>query len=120
MKITKMDIPGVLVIEPDVFEDERGYFKETYNRDRYREAGIPEFVQDNLSYSKPTGTLRGLHYQTAPFSQGKLIQVIQGEVFDVAVDIRRNSPTFGKYVRLFCRRKTIGNSISRPGSPMDS
>lgn len=98
MNVIETEIPGVLVIEPDVFSDERGYFKETYNRERYAALGLPDFVQDNLSLSKPAGTLRGLHYQSAPFAQGKLIQVLSGEVFDVAVDIRRDSPTFGKHV----------------------
>ncbi|NTW14429.1 MAG: dTDP-4-dehydrorhamnose 3,5-epimerase [Candidatus Moranbacteria bacterium] len=98
MNVIQTEIPGVLIIEPDVFSDERGYFKETYNRDRYRELGLPDFVQDNLSLSIPVGTLRGLHYQVAPFAQGKLIQVVQGEVFDVAADIRRDSSTFGKSV----------------------
>lgn len=98
MNVIETDIPGVLVIELDVFSDERGYFKETYNRDRYAAFGLPDFAQDNLSLSKPVGTIRGLHYQTAPHTQGKLIQVLSGEVFDVAVDIRRDSPTFGKHV----------------------
>lgn len=98
MNVIETDIPGVLIIEPDVFADERGYFKETYSRNRYAELGIPDFVQDNLSFSKPVGTLRGLHYQAVPFAQGKLVSVIAGEVFDVAVDIRRDSPTFGQHV----------------------
>ncbi|MEI6650498.1 MAG: dTDP-4-dehydrorhamnose 3,5-epimerase [Candidatus Moraniibacteriota bacterium] len=98
MKTIETDIPGVLIIEPDVFADERGYFKETYNKDRYAALGLPDFVQDNVSLSIPVGTFRGLHYQVAPFAQGKLIQVIVGEVFDVAVDIRRDSPTFGTSV----------------------
>lgn len=98
MNVIETDIPGVLIIEPDVFGDERGYFKETYGRERYAELGIPDFVQDNLSLSKSVGTLRGLHYQATPFAQGKLVSVIQGEVFDVAVDIRRDSPTFGQHV----------------------
>lgn len=98
MNVIETDIPGVLIIEPDVFGDERGYFKETYSRERYAELGIPDFVQDNLSLSKSVGTLRGLHYQATPFAQGKLVSVIQGEVFDVAVDIRRDSPTFGQHV----------------------
>lgn len=98
MKILETDIPGVLVIEPDVFEDERGFFMETYRKERYAEVGLPEFIQDNLSFSKDAGTLRGLHYQAAPYAQGKLVSVLQGEVFDVAVDIRRDSPTFGRHV----------------------
>ncbi len=98
MNIIKTDIEGVLIIEPQVFSDERGLFVETYNETRYAEAGIPDtFVQDNLSVSKK-GVLRGLHYQAPPFAQGKLVQVLSGKVFDVAVDIREGSPTFGRYV----------------------
>jgi len=90
-------IPEVLIIEPDVHKDDRGYFMEIYHEKRYREMGIDvTFVQDNLSCSVK-GTLRGLHYQQ-PNPQSKLIQVIQGEIFDVAVDIRTNSSTFGKWV----------------------
>ena len=97
MKIIETELDGVLIIEPAVFNDARGYFLETYNQNRYREHGIKaNFVQDNMSVSKK-GTLRGLHYQY-PKAQAKLVQVIQGEVFDVAVDIRRESPTFGKWI----------------------
>jgi dTDP-4-dehydrorhamnose 3,5-epimerase len=85
-----------MVVEPNVFGDARGFFMETWNRQRYREAGLDwNFVQDNLSLSR-RGILRGLHFQN-PRSQGKLLQVLQGEVFDVAVDIRRSSPTFGRW-----------------------
>jgi dTDP-4-dehydrorhamnose 3,5-epimerase len=97
MKIIETELDGVLIIEPHVFKDQRGYFFETYQRQRYTDAGIvTDFVQDNLSFSKK-GTLRGLHYQH-PHEQAKLVQVIQGEVFDVVVDIRRESPTFGKWI----------------------
>ena len=97
MKVTETRLPGVLVIEPDVFGDSRGFFMETFRQARYEEAGIKEnFVQDNLSFSS-RGVLRGLHYQN-PHSQGKLVSVVQGEVFDVAVDIRTGSPTFGEWV----------------------
>lgn len=92
-------IPEILVIEPDVFRDDRGHFLESYHCQRYREQGLPEgFVQDNLSFSK-RGVLRGLHYQLG-VPQGKLVWVVQGEVFDVAVDIRRGSPTFGQWAGL--------------------
>ena len=97
MQVHTTEIPGVLVIEPRVFEDARGFFKETYERNRYSEAGIgDEFVQDNISHST-RGTLRGLHYQIQ-HPQGKLVHVFFGEVFDVAVDVRRGCATFGRWV----------------------
>lgn len=96
MEITPSPIKDILIIEPRVFEDARGFFMETYHKDRYQKLGVNQsFVQDNLSFSVKN-TLRGLHYQiTKP--QAKLIQVIEGEVFDVAVDIRTESPTFGQW-----------------------
>ncbi len=97
MKVSKTDITDLLIIEPDVYTDERGYFMETYNAEKYAGYGIPAFVQDNESKSIQ-GVLRGLHYQLPPHGQGKLVRVIEGEVLDVAVDIRPNSPTLGKYV----------------------
>lgn len=97
MKIQKTSIEGLLVVEPKVFEDDRGYFLETFHQERYHEAGIlTNFVQDNESKSN-RGVIRGLHYQLHPFSQGKLVRVVEGCVFDVAVDLRRQSPTFGKW-----------------------
>ena len=97
MRFVPTDLPDVLVIEPDVHMDGRGFFLETYHVDRYREHGIAgPFVQDNHSRSV-AGTLRGLHLQVR-HAQGKLIRVIEGEVFDVAVDVRRGSPTFGRWV----------------------
>jgi len=96
MNVIACRLPGLLIIEPKVFGDSRGFFMETWNRQRYREAGLnADFVQDNLSLSR-RGALRGLHFQN-PSPQGKLVSVLQGEVFDVAVDIRRSSPTFGKW-----------------------
>jgi dTDP-4-dehydrorhamnose 3,5-epimerase len=90
-------IPGLAIIEPDVFGDKRGYFKETYNRDAFRALGLDlDFVQDNLSFST-RGILRGLHFQAPPHAQGKLVTVLQGEVLDVAVDIRTGSPTYGQH-----------------------
>ncbi len=98
MDIIRTDIEGLLIIEPKTFSDERGFFIETYNAKRYEEAGIPAaFVQDNLSVSKK-GVLRGLHFQSPPYAQGKLVQVLRGRVFDVAVDLRGGSSSFGKYV----------------------
>ncbi|MBW1994762.1 MAG: dTDP-4-dehydrorhamnose 3,5-epimerase [Deltaproteobacteria bacterium] len=90
------NLPEVIIIEPDVFEDGRGYFLETYRANRYGDYGINvKFVQDNLSFSQK-GVLRGLHYQL-PNEQAKLVQVIQGEIFDVVVDIRKGSPSFGRW-----------------------
>ncbi|WOB82034.1 dTDP-4-dehydrorhamnose 3,5-epimerase [Providencia sp. PROV114] len=99
MKIIPTEIPDVLIIEPKVFEDKRGFFFESFNQKQFDEAvGYPvTFVQDNHSKSIK-GVLRGLHYQEEPYAQGKLVRCIAGEVFDVAVDIRENSPTFGKWV----------------------
>ncbi|MGL5102062.1 MAG: dTDP-4-dehydrorhamnose 3,5-epimerase [Plesiomonas sp.] len=99
MNIIKTDIPDVLIIEPKVFGDERGFFFESFNQQQFEEAvGYPvNFVQDNHSKSSK-GVLRGLHYQKAPYAQGKLVRCVVGEVFDVAVDIRKASPTFGKWV----------------------
>jgi dTDP-4-dehydrorhamnose 3,5-epimerase len=97
LKISRTEITGLLIIEPDVFTDDRGYFFESYSKQRYNDFGIAEeFVQDNYSKSKK-GTVRGLHYQIGDRAQGKLCQVIEGEVLDVSVDIRFGSPTFGKY-----------------------
>jgi len=97
METVESSLPGVLIIKPKVFGDERGYFVENYHHTRYEQAGIPgPFVQDNLSLSKQD-TLRGLHLQH-PFGQGKLVSVLQGEVFDVAVDARVGSPHFGQWV----------------------
>jgi len=96
MNFNPTTIPGVMQIEPMVFEDTRGFFMETYQQDKYRQAGIGfDFVQDNHSRSIQ-GTLRGLHYQIR-HAQGKLVRVVAGKVFDVAVDLRRSSPTFGKW-----------------------
>src|SRR5690606_16027024 len=96
MNVIETEVPGVLILEPKVFGDDRGYFFETWNQARYAELGMPgPWVQDNLSFSA-RGVLRGLHYQH-PNGQGKLVSVLRGEVFDVAVDIRAGSPTFGKW-----------------------
>jgi dTDP-4-dehydrorhamnose 3,5-epimerase len=97
MKVTETKLSGVFLLEPKVFKDDRGYFLETWNRTRHEQAGIPvHFVQDNISFSKK-GILRGLHFQY-PQSQGKLIQVLSGEVIDVVVDIRVGSPTYGQWI----------------------
>ena len=100
MKIHQLGIEGLLLIESDVFTDERGYFVELYNEKRFAALNLPSiYCQDNLSVSKKN-VIRGLHFQEAPFAQGKLVRVIKGAVLDVAVDIRENSPTFGKHEAL--------------------
>ncbi|HGC1127460.1 TPA: dTDP-4-dehydrorhamnose 3,5-epimerase [Escherichia coli] len=99
MNVIKTEIPDVLIFEPKVFGDERGFFMESFNQKVFEEAvgRKVEFVQDNHSKSSK-GVLRGLHYQLEPYAQGKLVRCVVGEVFDVAVDIRKSSPTFGKWV----------------------
>lgn len=99
MNIIKPEIEGLLIITPRVFEDDRGTFMESFNKGKFDEAVGREvsFVQDNQSVSKK-GVLRGLHFQKPPFAQGKLVRVIKGSVIDIAVDIRKNSPTYGDYV----------------------
>ncbi|MBS7566136.1 dTDP-4-dehydrorhamnose 3,5-epimerase [Mucilaginibacter sp. Bleaf8] len=98
MNITQTAIEGLLIIEPRIFPDDRGYFYESYNKIKFKEAGIDaEFVQDNQSFSHK-GALRGLHGQAPPFAQGKLVRVLQGRVLDIALDIRKSSPTYGQHV----------------------
>ena len=98
MKKINTDIEGVYIIELDCFGDNRGWFMETYNKEKFHELGIDTvFVQDNMSYSFHKGTLRGLHYQKAPYSQAKLVRCTMGKVIDIAVDIRKGSPTYGKW-----------------------
>ncbi|MBF4465665.1 dTDP-4-dehydrorhamnose 3,5-epimerase [Flavobacterium sp. LC2016-12] len=96
MKIEKTYIKDLVIVEPTVFGDERGYFFESYSKTKFEDLGIKiDFVQDNQSFSNK-GTLRGLHYQNPPFAQTKLIRVLDGEIIDVAVDLRKDSPTYGK------------------------
>ena len=98
MKITETALPGVLILEPRRFGDERGWFMESWNRETLRGHGIEiDFVQDNHSYSAPKGTVRGLHYQAPPHAQAKLVRCGRGALRDVAVDIRRGSPTYGQW-----------------------
>ena len=99
MKVTSLSIPDLLLIEPEVFEDSRGFFFESFNQVGFEKATniSPIFVQENHSKSTK-GVLRGLHYQVPPMAQDKLVRVIQGEIFDIAVDIRLDSPTFGQWV----------------------
>ncbi|MGY6409634.1 MAG: dTDP-4-dehydrorhamnose 3,5-epimerase [Alkalilacustris sp.] len=99
MQIEPTSLPGVLILTPRVFTDARGRFSETWSRGRLAEAGIDlDFVQDNESLSHPVGTLRGLHYQSPPMAQDKLVRVVAGRVLDVAVDVRRGSPSYGQWV----------------------
>ncbi|MDB5032623.1 dTDP-4-dehydrorhamnose 3,5-epimerase [Mucilaginibacter sp.] len=97
MKITETSIKGLMIIEPQIFNDGRGYFFESYSKTKFAAAGITiDFVQDNQSFSHK-GAIRGLHAQSAPHAQAKLVRVIQGRVLDVVVDVRKESPTYGKY-----------------------
>ncbi len=99
MDVTALAIPDVKLVTPRRFTDDRGFFSETYNARAFKEAGIDcDFVQDNHSFSAAKGTVRGLHYQAPPHAQSKLVRVIKGSIIDVAVDARKASPTFGKWV----------------------
>lgn len=114
MRSVPATIPGVVIIEPDVYSDPRGFFLETYHADKYRAAGIPgPFVQDNHSRSVQ-GTLRGLHLQLRR-PQGKLVRVIEGEIFDVAVDVRRGSPTFGQWMGVTLTAENFRQCYVPPG-----
>jgi len=114
MIVTKTNLPDVLLFEPKVFGDDRGFFVELFHQDRYRDFGLVEnFVQDNLSYSRK-GVLRGLHFQN-PNSQGKLVTVLEGSVFDVAVDIRNGSPTYGKSAWFMLDGKSKKQAYIPPG-----
>ena len=114
MKILKTKLLGVLIFEPDVFSDDRGFFLETWRKQRYYDAGILDsFLQDNVSVSK-RGTLRGLHFQH-PHAQGKLVQVLSGEAMDVAVDIRLDSPTFAKSVSVILSESNHKQVYIPPG-----
>ena len=94
-----LELPGLKLVTPKKFGDERGFFSETHNEKTWANAGLNfDFVQDNHSLSRDVGTVRGLHFQTAPFAQDKLVRVVSGRILDVAVDLRRTSPTFGRHV----------------------
>ena len=100
LAVENLDIPDVKIVTPARFSDARGFFSETYNADRFRAVGITaSFMQDNHSYSAPAFTVRGLHYQAPPFAQAKLVRVARGAIIDVAVDVRKGSPTYGKWVK---------------------
>ncbi|CCV12491.1 dTDP-4-dehydrorhamnose 3,5-epimerase [Mesorhizobium sp. STM 4661] len=114
LEIRPLGLDGVLEIVPKRFGDARGFFVETYNEERFSEAGIDlRFIQDNHSYSAAAGVLRGLHYQLSPRAQDKLLRVVRGRILDVAVDIRRSSKTFGKWVALEISAEK-GNQILVP------
>ncbi len=99
MNVDDLDIPAVRVIMPKKHGDHRGFFSEVYNKETLAEAGVDiTFVQDNHAFSAEKGTVRGLHFQIPPFAQDKLVRVVRGSVFDVAVDLRRGSPTYGQHV----------------------
>ena len=99
LSVEETAIPAVKIVTPKKFGDHRGFFSETWSRKGFAEAGLDlDFVQDNQSLSAPVGTLRGLHFQSAPFAQDKLVRVTRGRILDVAVDIRTSSPTFGQHV----------------------
>ena len=99
MKRMDTKLPGVYIVEPQVFGDQRGYFMETYNKKAFEDIGITaEFVQDNQSYSAQKGILRGIHFQNAPYAQAKMVRVTRGAVMDVAVDLRKGSPTYKQWV----------------------
>lgn len=98
MRVMETGLPGAVIIETDVFEDERGFFTESYNQEAFARLGITyDFIQDNHSYSALAGTLRGLHYQLQPKAQTKLVRVLSGAIYDVFVDLRKESPTFGQW-----------------------
>ena len=99
MKFERLSIPDIILIEPKAFSDDRGWFSEAYNQKVWRDGGVTDvFVQDNEALSNVAGTIRGLHFQAPPHAQSKLMRCVAGSIFDVAIDIRRNSPTFGKCV----------------------
>lgn len=99
LKVEALEIPDVKLVTPSRFGDERGFFSETYNAERFKAAGIDaDFLQDNHSLSAQPGTVRGLHFQAPPFAQAKLVRVLRGKIIDVAVDVRKGSPTYGRWV----------------------
>jgi dTDP-4-dehydrorhamnose 3,5-epimerase len=115
MEVIETELNGLFVLKPKVFEDERGYFYESYNQNLFKKAGINfDFVQDNQSLSQK-GVLRGLHFQNPPHAQGKLVRVITGSVYDVAVDIRKDSKTYGKWFGLELTEKNKWMMFVPPG-----
>ena len=116
MQVNDLGLGGVLEIIPKKLGDARGFFSETYQRQRFSEAGVPhDWCQDNQSYSADKSVLRGLHFQVAPFAQDKLIRVLRGSIFDVAIDIRQGSPTFGKWVSCVLSASTFNQLLIPKG-----
>lgn len=116
LDVRRTDIEGVLILTPKRWADPRGFFVETFNAERWKAAGLAcDFVQDNHSYSAEAGTVRGLHYQAPPRAQGKLVRVMRGSVIDVAVDIRRGSPTYGRHVRALLSAENGAQLFVPPG-----
>lgn len=114
MKVERLEIPDVILVTPPRFGDHRGFFSEVFNLERFAAAGINlPFIQDNQSLSQERGVVRGLHCQVAPHPQGKLVRCTRGAIWDVAVDARRGSPTFGSGRRPSCRRRTGRSSGCR-------
>ncbi|MCG8321056.1 MAG: dTDP-4-dehydrorhamnose 3,5-epimerase [Cytophagales bacterium] len=114
MKFKHYEIDGIIEVIPDIFKDDRGFFFESYHEQKFREIGINDnFVQSNQSFSSK-GVLRGLHYQTEPYAQAKLVRVVKGSALDIAVDIRRDSPTFGRYCQCILT-ETAHNMLYIPG-----
>lgn len=111
---SQLELPGLTLVEPKVFPDQRGFFLESYSLKSFREQGIPSFVQDNHSRSQ-RGVVRGLHYQKEPYAQGKLVRVLQGEIYDVALDLRRNSPSFGKWLGVYLSSENFKMLYLPPG-----
>jgi dTDP-4-dehydrorhamnose 3,5-epimerase len=106
LRVTETTIPGVRILVPATFRDERGTFSETYSRRRFVAAGVTaDWVQENQALSRSAGTIRGLHFQVPPFAQAKLVRVVRGALLDVAVDLRRGSPTFGQHVAIELRAR---------------
>ncbi|NGP58363.1 dTDP-4-dehydrorhamnose 3,5-epimerase [Paenibacillus thiaminolyticus] len=116
MKIMSTPLDGVVMLEPQVFEDERGFFMESYHLEKWEASGIPQtFVQDNHSLSARAGTIRGLHYQLEPMAQTKLVRVLAGAIYDVAVDIRRGSPRFGQWIGVILSAANKRQLLIPPG-----
>lgn len=115
MKIEETFIKNLVIIQPDIFSDERGYFFESYNEDKFNKEGLNyKFIQDNQSFSK-RGVIRGLHLQINPFAQAKLVRVLEGEILDVVVDLRKNSPTYGQHESVILSADNKNQLMIPPG-----